>query len=381
MPDYLLTATSPSGKRKTQCIQAASAQEAMHELETDEYQDIVLHTDDFTAALSELMPQKVSTKGPITPADHVALRNISNWGIFLMMLKKQYQRMLLIIVCWGIFTILLRFVSKSGSDGLMRDLMMVSAALIVAPFVFAILTIVFMPARKLKRVLEATYWGRWDEVLKHLPPLQNKMPQVEFAVRKAVALSGLGKLDEALTVMEPFSDPSKTPHWMYLSRLADVYEAGGQLDHSLVCRAQAYEADTGNSTLQLSYANALLRMDRDLERAGQLLENIELLPLSDQQEVILPLFKGLLELNRGNYRMAVNQCTEAINRLKPYVANQPYSRLHADNARAYTAIALAELGEREEAERLYQSALPRLEALNSTQIMELYQQAVLGNKT
>ena len=174
MPDYLLTATSPSGKRKTQCIQAASAQEAMHELETDEYQDIVLHTDDFTAALSELMPQKVSTKGPITPADHVALRNISNWGIFLMMLKKQYQRMLLIIVCWGIVTFLLRLVSKSGSDGLMRSLMMVSAALIVAPFVFAILTIVLMPARKLKRVLEATYWGRWDEVLKCLPHYKTK---------------------------------------------------------------------------------------------------------------------------------------------------------------------------------------------------------------
>ena len=207
------------------------------------------------------------------------------------------------------------------------------------------------------------------------------MPQVEFATRKAVALAGLGKLDEALTVMEPFSDPSKIPHWLYLSRLADVYETGGQRDRSLECRSQAYEADTGNSTLQLSYANALLRLDRDLERAGQLVEKFELLPLSDQQEVILPLIKGLLELNRGNYRLAVNQCTEAINRLKPYVANQPYSRFHADNARAYTAIALAELGEMEEAERLFQSALPRLKALNSTQIIERYQQAVQRNKT
>lgn len=381
MPHYFYTATAPSGKRKTQCIQAASAQEAVHELETDEYQEIVLHTDDFAAALSELMPQKVSTKGPITPADHVALRNIGNWGAFLMMLKKLYQRMLLILVCWGIFSFALNFVSKAGSDRLVRHLILVTVSLTVLAFVISVKTVVLMPARKYKRVLEDTYWGRWDEVLKRLPPLHNKMPGVEFAARKAVALAGLGKLDEALTVMEPFSDPSKIPHWLYLSRLADVYETGGQLDRSLECRLQAYEADIGNSAMQLSYANALLRMDRDLQRAGQLVEELEQQPLSDQQETILPLVKGLLELNRGNYREAVNQCTEAVNRLKPYIANQAYSRLYADNARAYTAIALAELGEREEAERLFQSALPRLEALNATQAIERYQQAVQRNKT
>lgn len=56
--------------------------------------------------------------------------------------------------------------------------------------------------------------------------------------------------------------------------------------------------------------------------------------------------------------------------------SQPVARLISDTSSAYMAIALAELGEAEEAETLYQSVLPRLEALNANQMMERYQQAV-----
>ncbi|WP_278469198.1 hypothetical protein [Gimesia maris] len=91
-------------------------------------------------------------------------------------------------------------------------------------------------------------------------------------------------------------------------------------------------------------------------------------------ETVFQLTKGLLELNRGNYQPALEQLEEAENRLKPFVQNQPFSRLYTDIA--YKAIALAELEEMEEAEALYQSVLPRLQALNSKRTLERYEAAI-----
>lgn len=372
MPEYFYTATDQSGKRETECIQAASAQEALHQLKTDEYHDIVLHTDDIAAATLELMPRKVSTKGPISPADFIALRNMSSGGVFLLTLKKLYQRLFWIFL-FGSFFI---FLVNRESDRLVSSLAVLTVPLILFPPLIALLTTVFTPARQYNRILEDLCWGRWNEVLKRLPQIRKKIPQMEFASRQAAALAGLGKLDEALEVMEPFSDASKIPHWLYLTRLAEMYESANQLERSLECRVQAYEGDPGNSALQLGYANTLLKLDQDTERAQELIEEIEQEQLSDILETVFPLAKGLLELNRRNYQRAVQQLTEAENRLKPMVKNQPFSRLYTDVARAYTAIALAELGETEKAEALYQSVLPRLKALNSRRTMERYEAVV-----
>ena len=106
-----------------------------------------------------------------------------------------------------------------------------------------------------------------------------------------------------------------------------------------------------------------------------MIAELEQQQLSDQLETVFPLAKGLLELNRGNYQSAIEQLAEAENRLKPLVKNQPVSRLYTDVTHAYKAIALAELGETEEAEALYQSVLPRLKALNAERTMKRYQQA------
>ncbi|WP_417392265.1 hypothetical protein [Gimesia sp.] len=373
MPDYFYTATNRSGKRRTECIQAASAQDALRALQADEYQEIVLHTDDLAAAITEMMARKVSTdKGPISAADMVALRNMGTGGLFLMTLKKLYQRMFWIFLLGSIFIWML----NQGTDRLASAFVAILAPLIVLPPVIALLTTFLTPTRKYNRMLEDLCWGRWNEVLKRIPRLRKKLPPLEIATRKASALSGLGRWEEALAEMEPFSDATKVPHWVYLTRLAEVAEYDNQMERALEYRVQAYEADPGNAPLILGYANTLLKLDQDLGRAEELIEELEQQQLSDQLENVFPLAKGLLELNRENFQPAIIQFNEAEQRLKPFVRNQPYSRLYTDIARAYKAIALAELGETQAAEALYQSALPRLQALNAKRTIERYQQAV-----
>lgn len=369
MPDYYYTATHRSGRRKTECIQAASAQDALKHLRDEDYQEIVLHTDDLAAAITEMMPRKVSTeKGPISAADMVALRNMGSGGLFLMMLKKLYQRMFWIFLAGSALVWLL----NQGTDRLASAFVAILVPLILLPPVVALLTTFLTPARKYNRILEDLCWGRWNEVLKRIPRLRKKLPPLEIATRKASALAGLGRWDEAQAEMEPFSDATKVPHWVYLTRLAEVAEYDNQMERALEYRVQAYEADPGNAPLILGYANTLLKLDQNLGRAEELIEELEQQQLSDQLENVFPLAKGLLELNRGNYQSAIEQFNEAEQRLKPFVRNQPYSRLYTDIARAYKAIALAELGETQAAEALYQSVLPRLKALNSERTMKRY---------
>lgn len=377
MPEYFYTATNRlTRKRETNSVEAASAQEALCELETADLDEIVLHTDDVAAAVSQMMPRKVSVNEDITASDYVSFRTISDFGFFVYLTKKLYWQ-----ARWGLLVSsgLLLFVFLEAND-FQRTYanigLLVLFCLWLAPPVIALYATLFSPTRKYNQIQEDFYWGRWNEVLRRLPRIRKHLPLIEVRAREAASLAGLGRLDEGLQIMEPLADQPEIPYWMYLSRLAEVYEYADQMEQCLTLRKQAYEAQPENSVLKLGYANTLLKLNLDSPLAHQLIEEAEAQPLSDLLQLFVPITKGHLELNLGHYQRAFFQCLEGEKGLKPFITTQPFARVYADVARAYAAIALAELGEMEEAETLFQSALPRLEALKSTRTIDRYREAI-----
>ncbi|QDV48880.1 hypothetical protein [Gimesia fumaroli] len=372
MPDYFYTATNPSGKRRTECIQAASAQDALRELESSGFVEIELNTDDIDAILNGTIPDRLPLDDIFSESELRAIQHYSNLRLFLFMLKKS---------CWYLrWLILLALILFSFSlnepnpmHGYNRGF---GLLLLLLPGVFALKASVFSPFVKYKRMYEALYWGNWNTVIKTLPDVRKYRSAFETGTIEASALAALGKLDSALKIMLPFASSQEIPHWLYLIELAKVYEHGDQSDQSLESTLQAYHEARENPVVLLSYANILLKQNKDPSLVSKLIQEAEVCPKNDVREPFLLLCKGQLELNLGEFQKAVQVLQEAKKQLEPQSHSQPDNRLNLDFCDAWTAIALAELGETEQAETLYQSALPRLQALNAKRTIERYQQAV-----
>lgn len=369
MPDFYFTATDRTGKRTTSMLEAASSQAVILELESADYSNIVLHTDDFAAAQSELMPKKIAEEHRLPAAEYVEIRSLTAGGFFQFLLKKLYWQ----TRWYYLVAVILLYFFLRESDQFVGAFLFTSLLLLLIPVGIAVKATWFSRTRKYFQLLEAFTWGRWNEVLELIPKLRKHIPAIELSGRKASALAALGQLDAGLEVMAPYADAPEIPPWIYFTRLAEVYEYAHKEEQSLDCRLQAYEVAPENSTVLLGYANTLLKQNKDPQLAQKLIQAAEQQPISDMLEIVLPLIQGLLELNLGQPRLAFHLFVEGQKRLQPLLKSQSVARLYLDVSRAYMAIALAELGEKEQAETQFQLALPRLQALNSKLTIERYE--------
>ena len=369
MPEFYYTATDRAGKRTSSKLEAASSQEVILELESADYSNIILHTDDFSAALSEMMPQKVPVKNRVSASEYVEIRSLTDMGFFKFLLKKLYWE-----ARWYYFVAaILLFYFLRESDKFVGAFSFTSLLLLLIPVGIAVKAAWFSQSRKYFQLLEDFTWGRWNEVLALIPKLRTFIPAIELSGRKASSLAALGRLDEALEVMAPYANHPEIPPWMYFARLAEIYEYAHEREQALDCRSQAHEDAPDNITVLLGYANTLLKQNKDPQLAQRLIQEAEQQPISDMLEILLLFTKGLLELNVGEPRLAFHLFVEGQNRLQPLLKSQPVARMSSDIGRAYAAIALAELGEKEQATIQFKLALPRLKALDSKLLIERYE--------
>lgn len=373
MPIFLLTATDENSKRETHRVEAENSQDAYNEYESQGFTDIVLHSDDAAAVASSMFPPNVEVEKNLTPADLVNFQYQTSFGFFIYMLKKLFWQFR-----WGGFCAIIFLAFKWDNGSAFSYLEMAMFALFLCPVILAVWVAYFSSARKYNQMLQAFCWGRWEEVIDRVSKLRGKIPDFELSGREAVAIAAQGHFDEAIEIMESFADSSpEVPHWMYLGRLSEVYEVVKDYDQVIECMRLAYEEAPENPTVLIDYAYALMKCNTDNKLAKQLLEEAEQQHLGELVELLILYFKGLLELNLGNYKVAQANFLTCQSGLLPIAPSQPLLQLFVDLNRAYLAITLAELGESENAQIIYELALPRLQALGSEQIMDRYAEAIM----
>ncbi|WP_298860419.1 hypothetical protein [uncultured Gimesia sp.] len=371
MPIYLLTATDEKGKRDTHRVDAENSQDAYQQYESQGFTDIVLHSDDAAAAASALFPPNPDVEEHFTAADMVELQFLTSFQFFLFMLRKAYWQMrwfLIIIIGVSVYR-WMRTHEVSEID----YLIFVCLGL---PIVISFWVAYFSPRQKYDKMLHAFSWGRWQEVLDQVPRLRGKIPDFELTGREAVAVAALGNFDQALEMMDHFVDSPEVPRWMYLGRLSELYEVAKDYDQVVECLRLSYEDAPENPTVVIDYAYGLLKYGNDNSLANKLLEDAEQQHMGELIELLILYFKGIFELNLGNLRVAESHFLKCQTGLLPIAPSQPLLQLFVDLNRAYLAITLAKIGEREQAEEIYQLALPRLKALDSELIMNRYAEAI-----
>ncbi|MBL9124796.1 MAG: hypothetical protein JNG90_14255, partial [Planctomycetaceae bacterium] len=247
MPEFYLSATDSSGQRETHCLEADTARVAYERLERQGYRDILLHTSDCEAALQTSSREL----GPLSPAEVVKIRTRSQPELVLMFAALIYRR---IWVAIAVVVLLDGYNLLHGDGMLLRGA--VTAGVLIGPFALAVYAVYFGSATKYRKLLDASSWGRWQEVLALAPQLRGTQVGIDVAAREGVALAALGQVEEGLRRFGAQQTPT-TPRWMYLIHVAEIHEMARQYDQALEFHRRAYELNPADPTAQLDMAMAL----------------------------------------------------------------------------------------------------------------------------
>lgn len=359
MPEYIVSGRDPRGRKVTEWFDAASADEAVRSFHELGYTDVVLHTDDVAAVT--LKRAKIPKQ--ITAADYVAMRR--GGGSYLFWTLRLYQ------LSWKTTLLLLVFLlyRRAGdADWTAWDGLLLATTL--GPFLAAAWIKLAGAGGAFRRMMAARSWGRWAEMLDRLGPLEGKLGADEFAFRKAQALAGLGRLDEAEALVVPLASGATIPEWYYWARMSEVYGVGKRKDRMLESLATAARLAPGNATVLLDQALAALRYDRDTRRARALLDEARTHAISDILAHSAEAVEGTLALELKDPARAAESLARAIRGLSYYRPGNPYLGLVTDRLRASLALAHAGCGDRAAAEREFRRAEPRLVALGMDDLRE-----------
>lgn len=370
MPRYLLSATLPDGRRVCECVEAASGNAAVKALRKRSCTDIVLHTDEATAALEQGNPH-------VSPREFLAFRDAATeWQRVLVHARVSWRQLWVVHLAFTGFLLWRRIVQMPW--GLSDWLALVAVCL---PVISALASLCpwFSPARRYDRLMEAIAWARWDEALRRLPRLRRTVPPLEYAFREAQALGGMGRLDEALEGVSAFADDSVVPEWLYWGRLAEVYSAAGRFDEAVECKEKAVKAAPQNPTSLLDLVPSLLRRGGKVQRAESVLARAKAQALSDTLVPFADAAEGMLALERGKPDEAKRLLTQALTGLLAFRLTSPLIGGVEASFRGWLAIAHARLGDADSARREFELAEPRLRAVKETDLIRRCDEA-LGNR-
>jgi tetratricopeptide (TPR) repeat protein len=358
MPEYLATGRRADGRKVTENVVCNSADEAMRLLAERGYNDVVLHSDDISA---QIIRQREKAEY-LSPRDFILIRDLPpRVGLFVVRTMRGYRKMWPAMALVALALAYLRY--AGGPWGFWDWLGLVF--LLSPPALAAVLALCTPPTRaRYQRMLEALYWGRWEEALRLADQVEHESLARDIPFRKAQALAGMDRLDEALKLVAPLGDGKAMAPWFYRSMLAQVYDFATRRDEAIAQLEQAVELAPDNATMLLSLARSVIWQKRDVRRARELLSRARAHALSDMTSPFADLVEGVILLEAGQPRDAL-PILEAAHKVLYSRRNKPLGYLPVEQAMLGRALAHDALGESDEALNLYTKVRPRLLALRN----------------
>lgn len=373
---YLASGRNAKGKTASVRVRAASAMGVVETLEAEGFTDIVLHTDDAMAEaageVQDSSEESILPDDPHLSAKHeIRMQTQSRLGYFVFMLRKffwtaRWQ--------WAFVAALLAF--DWGWDHYIGPV----SILILLGFVtflvgLAVHSTWFSMAASVDRFTHDLSWGQWQKVIERVPKFRGTIPDFELDRRLACALAGLGRIDEALALVEPYSESEMVSEWRYWTCLAEVYASAQRRTDVLKCLESAYACAPDQPVVKFAYAKVLLVLQESYDFADRLIAEAEAQAITHAAQKMVLHLKGVAALNRGHHEAAAELLAEAEEGLTPYARGLAVYHALLDATRAYRAIALAKVGRMDEARHLFRKAQPRLEALKEVRVLNRWAEA------
>ncbi|WP_165234993.1 tetratricopeptide repeat protein [Aquisphaera insulae] len=357
MPDYLATVRDADGRETTVNVEADTADEAVRMLREQGFEEVVLHTDDVMSRYSN--QRKVAAD--FSPRDWVQLRSLPpGLGLFLIVAANSYRK----LAFWMILLALVVGFSVFRG-GPLNWLDWSCLGVLAFPAVFALGIALFSRGVPYRAMMDALHWGRWEEAISQADAMGSKVPAETIGFEKARALAALGRLDEARDLVKPFDDERVMPRWLYLSRLANLFDIINRHDDAIALFEQALELAPDNAVIMLGLANRLILHRRDHRRARQLVAEARTHALSDETAPMADLLDGLILLEEGAPRDAL-PVVEAAYRVYRRRRHRFLGYVSLGQAAVSLARVHSALGDRDLAVKLYAKVRPRMVAVGSS---------------
>jgi tetratricopeptide (TPR) repeat protein len=366
MGQYLYTAEDSEGKKVTQRVEAPNLDYAKMRLEREGYRAIVFHEDEMIEEIKRMYATNLEELPNYTP--EIQLSDVQKQGFWHNLLVQIKVNKSLLIPLFVLTAFGLWIGSTLLWVSLVLDLLMI-----------AFLTVFTLPKMLFDSLVSATQWAEWDKVffyaglLKKATKLINlDMLNHEIDMRVATALAGKGNLDEALKLTQQYEKDPNVPKWLHYARLASVFMVVKDYNKATECQLMAIELGPEGANTLIDYALGLARYHKDTIKAREVLEQISTKEMSELAAIFVSFCKGVILVEEQNYFEANFHLSVAMKKIAPY-ENLP--DLLAE-IKAYWAISLAKMGERERATMLFQQAKPMLLANKEAELINRCQQVL-----
>jgi tetratricopeptide (TPR) repeat protein len=374
MPVYVWQAKDSSGKTVLKEITANTPKESQDILLADGYTDLALKEEDVMSAVQAGFADKPTMFGEeieTTAEDRVKYQDKAPQGFFSVLLRSFYENKVF-------FLLILGFAAWSGYRGHWVSF----ALLLVALLAFiAFILCLSTPLVYYQRLIKASDWDRWDEVLSLLDTLKSagkfsfvKVPESELIRNRAKAIVGQGRLAEGLKLYQQCEGRPDCPGWLYKLFVASLYTTAKQYDKAIEYNlASIAEKNTPTAWADLSYRYA--RYKRNPAKAKEAMAEADKEPMAEVAKPFRIRCLGVIAYLEGNYAAAKSNLETAIEMVekKP---SRPYRDGHLSVARAFLCCVLAKQGDLPAAKQCFAQAKAYLVATQETELIAECQQLI-----
>ncbi|HTB85143.1 MAG TPA: hypothetical protein VK742_15975 [Candidatus Sulfotelmatobacter sp.] len=367
MTNYVWSATDKSGKKVIREIEAATAEDAKFVLLAQGYSDLELKEDEIISAVLTGFPKRQNASGQeirVTGAERLKHRDnptVTYWDALRKGVGRNFIVFLTLIVLAG-------FAFYRGD----RSYSLVYLAGLLAWMAFILFR--SLPSVYYRKLIKASDWSRWNEVLSLIARLQSighlglvKVPATELTRNRTKALAGLGRLDEALAEYSQCEGRPDCPSWLYKLFVASLYTTAKQYDKAIEYNlASIAEKPTSASWVDLAYRHARYKLDPVKARAA--MAESEKSPLPDFAQPFRIRCLGVIAYLEADYAAAKRDLETAIV-LVEKARGRPYRDGHLSIARAYLCCVLAKQGDLAGAKKNFSLAKAYLVATKEDELL------------
>lgn len=378
MKVFLFSATAPDGRKVHERIAAAGLDQARYTLEIRRYRDIEFLTDEnaadiqrFAAAgtgVPEADPEVWTAEAEVESHRRQGVAAKVWWAF------KQHAFIFGALALWNLLA------WRGGPPYGWLDWLGFAAT----PLYGLVFVKLVTPMILFQLILEAAVWHDWKNLRRLIAGARwlrkftvTGIPDLELDIREATALAAEGRLAEGLALMERHRGRADLAEYLFLSRLAGLYDAAGQYGRGLALMEESAAKGPGGVSEWIDVAMVRIRRLHDAAGARAALARLEDKEVPALAQAVRLIVEGLILVEERDHERAVEYFRAGLEKLEVAAGNPLVLALIAE-ARAGTVIALARLGRKAAARKLLAGERPLLAARKETDLLARCDAALAG---